>query len=97
MLPTSSGRRDEAITAHSHVKPHPSARPSSPAVVWMVGTTACRSLHPLLALHARQTHRRLTYARTWACLHYRFLHGSRAQLGPKVAHYGLNHAFKATG
>jgi hypothetical protein len=36
-------------------------------------------------------------ARTWAGLHYRFSTEAGVQLGQKVAHYGLNHAFKATG
>ena len=36
-------------------------------------------------------------ARTWGGLHYRFSTEAGVQLGQKVAHYGLNHAFKATG
>ena len=35
-------------------------------------------------------------ARTWGGLHYRFSTEAGVQLGQKVAHYGLNHAFKAT-
>jgi hypothetical protein len=36
-------------------------------------------------------------ARVWGGLHYRFSTEAGVQLGRKVAHYGLNHAFKATG
>jgi vanadium-dependent haloperoxidase-like protein len=36
-------------------------------------------------------------ARTWGGLHYRFSTEAGVQLGQKVAHYGLNHTFKATG
>jgi hypothetical protein len=36
-------------------------------------------------------------ARTWGGIHYRFSTEAGVQLGEKVAHYGLNHAFKATG
>jgi len=36
-------------------------------------------------------------ARTWGGLHYRFSTEAGVQLGEKVAHYGLNHAFRATG
>ena len=36
-------------------------------------------------------------ARTWGGLHYRFSTEAGVQLGQKIAHYGLNHAFKATG
>jgi VCPO second helical-bundle domain len=35
--------------------------------------------------------------RLWGGLHYRFSTEAGVQLGQKVAHYGLNHAFKATG
>lgn len=33
---------------------------------------------------------------TWGGLHYRFSTEAGVQLGSKIAHYGLNHAFKAT-
>jgi len=36
-------------------------------------------------------------ARTWGGIHYRFSTEAGVQLGQKVAHYGLNHAFRATG
>jgi hypothetical protein len=36
-------------------------------------------------------------ARLWGGIHYRFSSEAGVQLGRKVAHYGLNHAFKATG
>ena len=36
-------------------------------------------------------------ARLWGGIHYRFSTEAGVQLGRKVAHYGLNHAFKATG
>jgi hypothetical protein len=36
-------------------------------------------------------------ARTWGGIHYRFSTEAGVQLGQKVAHFGLNHAFKATG
>lgn len=36
-------------------------------------------------------------ARVWGGLHYRFSTEAGVQLGRKVAQYGLNHAFKATG
>ncbi len=36
-------------------------------------------------------------ARTWGGLHYRFSTEDGVQLGQKIAHYGLDHAFKATG
>ena len=36
-------------------------------------------------------------ARVWGGLHYRFSSEEGVQLGRKVAHYGLNHAFKPTG
>jgi hypothetical protein len=36
-------------------------------------------------------------ARTWGGIHYRFSTEAGVQLGEKVAHYGLDHAFKATG
>ena len=35
--------------------------------------------------------------RLWGGIHYRFSTEAGVQLGEKVAHYGLNHAFKATG
>ena len=36
-------------------------------------------------------------ARLWGGIHYRFSTEAGVQLGRKVAQYGLNHAFKATG
>jgi hypothetical protein len=36
-------------------------------------------------------------ARLWGGIHYRRSSEVGVQLGRKVAHYGLNHAFKATG
>jgi hypothetical protein len=33
-------------------------------------------------------------ARVWGGIHYRFSGEAGVQLGRKVAHYGLNHAFK---
>jgi len=36
-------------------------------------------------------------ARTWGGLHYRFSTEDGVQLGQKIAHYCLDHAFKATG
>ena len=36
-------------------------------------------------------------ARTWGGIHYRFSTEAGVQLGEKIAQYGLNHAFKATG
>jgi hypothetical protein len=36
-------------------------------------------------------------ARLWGGIHYRFSSEAGVQLGHKVAHYGLNHAFRAVG
>jgi hypothetical protein len=36
-------------------------------------------------------------ARVWAGLHYRFSDQAGVGLGQKIAHYGLNHAFKPVG
>jgi hypothetical protein len=36
-------------------------------------------------------------ARLWGGIHYRFSSEAGVQLGHKIAHYGLNHAFRAVG
>ena len=46
---------------------------------------------------AEELRTEIVNARLWGGIHYRFSTEAGVQLGRKVAQYGLNHAFKATG
>jgi len=65
------------------------------------GFDAARPAGNLNAVHhfetADQLRQEVIGARLWGGIHYRRSSEAGVHLGQKVAHYGLNQAFKATG